>query len=149
MSVNATVCEAYPRIAQAALEAGWEFMPHTYYQIPMHLVDDERATIRKTRTRKLFKRSKGFFGARNNTRRQANDVVFRVSDEGPGIPADRLATLLEGPSPTAVGQTRERTLRGLSLVRFMVERHQGRLTAQSQVGEGSCFTFTIPLGPRR
>ena len=48
MSVNATVCETYPRIAQAALEAGWEFMPHTYYQIPMHLVDDERATIRKT-----------------------------------------------------------------------------------------------------
>ncbi len=48
MSVNATVCEVYPRIAQAALEAGWEFMPHTYHQMPMHLVDDERATIRLT-----------------------------------------------------------------------------------------------------
>ncbi len=38
----------------------------------------KRAVIRKTRTKKLFKRSKGFFGARNNTRRQANEAVLHA-----------------------------------------------------------------------
>lgn len=36
------------------------------------------AQIRKTRTKKLFKRSKGFHGARNNTRRQANEAVLHA-----------------------------------------------------------------------
>ena len=38
----------------------------------------KRAAIRKTRTRKLFGRSKGFFGARKNTRRQANEAVMHA-----------------------------------------------------------------------
>ena len=47
-SLNASVCDVYPRIAEAALEAGWEFLPHTYYQGPMHLLEDERQTIKDT-----------------------------------------------------------------------------------------------------
>jgi len=38
----------------------------------------KRAQLRKKRTQKLFKRSKGFFLARNNTRRQANEAVIKA-----------------------------------------------------------------------
>ena len=38
----------------------------------------KRAQNRKTRTKKLFKRSKGFFMSRNNTRRQANEAVMKA-----------------------------------------------------------------------
>jgi large subunit ribosomal protein L20 len=38
----------------------------------------KRAQNRKVRTKKLFKRSKGFFQARNNTRRQANEAVMKA-----------------------------------------------------------------------
>lgn len=38
----------------------------------------KRAQIRKTRTKKLFKRSKGFFSARGNTRRQAHEAVMHA-----------------------------------------------------------------------
>lgn len=38
----------------------------------------KRAQVRKVRTKKLFKRSKGFFLARNNTRRQANEAVMKA-----------------------------------------------------------------------
>ena len=38
----------------------------------------KRAQNRKVRTKKLFKRSKGFFLARNNTRRQANEAVMKA-----------------------------------------------------------------------
>ena len=42
------VCETRPRVAQAALDAGWEFMAHTYVQMPIHKVEDQRAMIRQT-----------------------------------------------------------------------------------------------------
>ncbi len=48
MAINGSVCESYPRIAEAALEAGWEFMGHGYLQGPMHYLDDQRAAIRRT-----------------------------------------------------------------------------------------------------
>ena len=48
MSINARVCETRPRIAQAAQDEGWEFMAHTYVQMPIHKVEDQRAMIRQT-----------------------------------------------------------------------------------------------------
>ncbi len=48
LSVNASVCQIYPRLAGAAHEAGWEFMAHSFVQTPMGLLDDQRAAIRKT-----------------------------------------------------------------------------------------------------
>jgi peptidoglycan/xylan/chitin deacetylase (PgdA/CDA1 family) len=47
LSCNARICEDYPRIAQAALDAGWEFMGHSYDQRPIHLEPNQRATIKK------------------------------------------------------------------------------------------------------
>lgn len=47
-AVNGVVCKSYPRIAKAALDAGWEFMGHGYVQGPMHKLDDQRTAIRQT-----------------------------------------------------------------------------------------------------
>lgn len=47
-ALNGTVIKAYPRIAEAALEAGWEFMGHGYIQGPMHRVDNQKEAIKKT-----------------------------------------------------------------------------------------------------
>ncbi len=48
LAINGSVCSSYPRVATAALEAGWEFMGHGFIQQPMHHVDDEVAAIAKT-----------------------------------------------------------------------------------------------------
>lgn len=48
VSMNATVVDRYPRVSEAALEAGWEFMGHSYVQKAMFLVDDEREAVFKT-----------------------------------------------------------------------------------------------------
>jgi len=45
-SINANVCRAYPRVAQAMLDAGWEFMGHGVKQGALHTVPDQRAVIR-------------------------------------------------------------------------------------------------------
>jgi allantoinase len=47
-AVNGKMLEDYPRIAQAIKEAGWEFLPHGYEQMPMHKVEDQPASIRRT-----------------------------------------------------------------------------------------------------
>jgi peptidoglycan/xylan/chitin deacetylase (PgdA/CDA1 family) len=48
LAINGIVCRTYPRVAQAATDAGWEFMGHAYVQGPMHKLDDQRAAIRET-----------------------------------------------------------------------------------------------------
>ena len=48
LAINGIVCKNYPRVAQAALESGWEFMGHGYFQGPMHKLEDQRASIRDT-----------------------------------------------------------------------------------------------------
>ncbi len=47
-AINGSVIKSYPRVAQAGLDAGWEFMGHGWIQRPMHHVEDQRAAIRQT-----------------------------------------------------------------------------------------------------
>ena len=48
LSINGSVCDAYPRVASAALDAGWDFMGHGHVQVPTHRVIDEAEMIRQT-----------------------------------------------------------------------------------------------------
>jgi peptidoglycan/xylan/chitin deacetylase (PgdA/CDA1 family) len=48
LAINGIVCETYPRVAQAAKDAGWEFMGHGWIQQPMHKTEDQPAAIRRT-----------------------------------------------------------------------------------------------------
>jgi peptidoglycan/xylan/chitin deacetylase (PgdA/CDA1 family) len=48
LAINASVCLTYPRVADAARAAGWEFMGHSYVQRSFHAVPDQRAVIRKS-----------------------------------------------------------------------------------------------------
>jgi allantoinase len=48
LAINGVVCESYPRVARAALEAGWEFMGHGYVQGPMHALENQREAIAQT-----------------------------------------------------------------------------------------------------
>ena len=48
LSVNGSVIGAYPRVAAAARDAGWEFMGHGWFQVPTHRIEDQRAMIAQT-----------------------------------------------------------------------------------------------------
>jgi len=65
VTLNAKVCESYPAVAHACIEAGWELNAHGYEQIPMHRLDDQRAAIFKSVEiieRFWGKRPRGWFG---------------------------------------------------------------------------------------
>ena len=48
LAINGSVIKSYPRIAEAGLKAGWEFMGHGYIQRPMHHLEDQRKAIQDT-----------------------------------------------------------------------------------------------------
>ena len=49
LALNGSGCAEYPRIAEEALKADWEFMGHGFSQLSMQKVEDEREDIQKTR----------------------------------------------------------------------------------------------------
>jgi peptidoglycan/xylan/chitin deacetylase (PgdA/CDA1 family) len=48
LSINGSVVMAYPRVARAAHDAGWELMGHGFVQVPTHRIADQRDMIRQT-----------------------------------------------------------------------------------------------------
>ncbi|MFQ4135208.1 ATP-binding protein [Nodosilinea sp. PGN35] len=70
-----------------------------------------------------------------------------VRDQGRGIPADRLEMIFERFQQVDVSDSRQRggTGLGLAICRQIVEQHGGEIWAESQVGQGSTFFFTLPL----
>jgi signal transduction histidine kinase len=73
-------------------------------------------------------------------------VEVSVSDTGVGIaPQDQEAVFEEFRQVGTAEKKAEGTGLGLTLCRKFVELHGGRIWVKSQVGEGSTFTFTIPV----
>jgi two-component system phosphate regulon sensor histidine kinase PhoR len=75
------------------------------------------------------------------------EIQVYVRDNGPGIPAEDLPHLFERFYRVDKGRSREKggTGLGLSIVKHIVQLHGGRVWAESKVGEGTAFFFTLPL----
>jgi signal transduction histidine kinase len=87
-------------------------------------------------------------GGRIDVRAALGDGVVEVSvsDTGVGIaPEDQEAIFEEFRQVGTAAKKVEGTGLGLALSRKFVELHGGRIWVESQVGEGSTFTFTIPV----
>jgi signal transduction histidine kinase len=72
-------------------------------------------------------------------------VEIAVADTGPGIASEDLETIFEEFEQTSDGKQAEGTGLGLPLSRKLVELHGGRIWAESEVGRGSTFRFTLPV----
>jgi signal transduction histidine kinase len=74
-------------------------------------------------------------------------VEISVTDTGIGIaPEDQEAVFEAFRQVGKAEKKAEGTGLGLALCRKFVELHGGRIWVKSQVGQGSTFTFTLPVG---
>ena len=76
---------------------------------------------------------------------QEGKVVFYVKDTGVGISSEALQRIFERFYKTDRSRSGGGTGLGLSIARHLVEAHTGQIWAESKVGEGSTFYFSIPI----
>ena len=82
VAINAKICETYAPVVQACIDSGWELNAHSYEQIPMHKLEDQRTIIDKTmRVIEKFsgKRPRGWFGPGLT---QTFDTVDHLAEAG-------------------------------------------------------------------
>ena len=82
-----------------------------------------------------------------SARRDGDETVFTVDDEGRGIPLDELERVFDAFTQIDTGDDRHDsgTGLGLTICRGIVQRHGGRIWAENRTPVGSRFVFTIPL----
>jgi PAS domain S-box-containing protein len=76
-----------------------------------------------------------------------DDFVFRVTDEGRGVPQEKLETIFERFSQVDGSDSRDKGGSGLGLAicKSIVDAHGGRIWVEPNEPIGSRFQFTIPL----
>lgn len=75
------------------------------------------------------------------------EAQVRVRDYGPGIAPEHLPRLTERFYRVDVSESRAQggTGLGLALVKHVLNRHRGRLSIESLLGDGALFTVHLPL----
>ncbi len=82
-----------------------------------------------------------------SARQSGAEIECCVTDNGPGIAPEHLPRIFERFYRVDKARSRELggTGLGLSIVKHIVQAHGGRVWAESRVGEGSRFCFTLPV----
>ena len=76
--------------------------------------------------------------------RSGDEIRFGVRDTGVGIPPDQLEAVFVRFLQVTANDRRGLGL-GLYISKAIVQGHGGRIWAESKIGEGSTFCFTLPI----
>lgn len=85
---------------------------------------------------------------RVSARKERDEVVIAVSDEGKGIPQDMRNRVFDRFESHTAGSTHRGVGLGLSIVRSFVELHGGRVELVSERGSGTTVTCRFPADGR-
>ncbi len=72
-------------------------------------------------------------------------IVFSVADDGVGIPLETIDRIFERFYKTDRSRSSDGAGLGLAITKHVVLAHGGRVWADSQVGKGSTFYFSVPM----
>lgn len=86
-----------------------------------------------------------------SVRRENNEMHVEIRDTGPGIKAEDVPRLFRPFEQLDAGKGRAKggTGLGLAITKEIVLAHGGRIWAESEIGKGSTFHFTLPILERR
>jgi len=146
-SVQDVVETVRSSLQSLALEKGLEFVASAEDDIPLAFGDGRRIAQCLTNlvgnAVKFTKRGRVAVWVEQ----QADNLVYRVSDTGIGIPKEELENIFGEFQQVDTAITREYsgTGLGLNITKKFVEMHGGGIWVESELGQGSTFSFSIPL----
>lgn len=73
------------------------------------------------------------------------NIIVKVADNGYGIDKKYQKQIFKQFFRVPTSYPKSGYGIGLALVKYVVESHGGRVKVKSELGKGSCFTFTLPL----
>jgi PAS domain S-box-containing protein len=80
-------------------------------------------------------------------RKEGNQIGIAVTDNGVGIrPEDQSMVFEEFRQSGDAASAQQGTGLGLAITKRLVEQQGGSVSLASELGKGSCFTFTLPCG---
>lgn len=146
VSPESLVQETIEQIQPSALSRGQTIVARVTPDLPKVLADSDM--ILRVLTNLLDNAVK-FTPRKGHTtlsvEQAAEEMLFAISDTGPGIPPeyrqrvfDRFARLENAKGIKGTGL-------GLAFCKLAVEAHGGRIWAESEMGHGTTFYFTLPL----
>ena len=86
---------------------------------------------------------------RVSARLQKDEVVVSVQDTGAGIPPEQLHSIFDEFVQAADSNASMGKGLGLAIAKRFVQMHGGRIWAESELGKGSTFSFTLPVAPKQ
>lgn len=143
-------CDIKEIVNRAAKQAGLtsenKFEVRVEARLPKLYADPPRL---ESILRNLIENAVKYGGERAKIRvdvsRQAKDFLFRVMDDGPGIPENERQPIFESfyRVDDSLARLTSGAGLGLAICQGLVRAHGGRIWAEPQKG-GACITFTIP-----
>nr|WP_256371134.1 ATP-binding protein [Geobacillus sp. BMUD] len=80
--------------------------------------------------------------------KKEEQAVVSIRDYGPGIRQEDIESIWERFYKADRARTKKAgTGLGLSIVKHILDLHQSPIYVKSEVGNGSVFTFTLPIAP--
>ncbi|MHB0876932.1 MAG: ATP-binding response regulator [Anaerolineae bacterium] len=146
-NLGSLIEEAVGVVRSLAEERGLELVSDYDGEMPVLSLDPVRVrqVIYNLLTNAIRFTERGRVSVHTTTREA--DVLVEVRDTGRGIPQAELSTIFDEFYQVGRPKTGPESGKGLGLAiaRRLVQMHGGRIWAESEVGHGSVFAFTLPL----
>jgi len=142
-----TVRDAVQIVAQRAEDAGVEIDSQVTTEIPESRYDEEsihRAVLNLVTNAldAMEEVESGLIKIQCGHDLEADRLFVSIADNGPGIPEDQQEIIFQAFHSTKGGRG---TGLGLAVSRKILREHDGELTLESKVGQGSRFTIVWPV----
>lgn len=150
-SINETVKEACKMMTGLAGEKGLKLVLNLDEKLPRLKFDKDKITqVLENLVNNAVKFTKNG-SITVVTRREDNAVHVSVEDTGLGIKEEDLPRLFQKFSQLESGLERKTGGSGLGLAisKEIIEKHKGKIWAESKEGKGSAFHFLLPIAERK
>ncbi len=117
-------------------------------KLPIIIIDSERLLqVLRNLISNALKFTPEGGQVRVSAQRLNREVKVVVSDTGPGIPKENLSAIFEKFHQAHLKNSNQikGTGLGLAIVKHIITAHGGRVWAESETGQGSSFTFVLPV----